>query len=189
MFDSTENCTIAEVDFEIDETYTNAYEDHLYNDVNLTESDTNELYYDSTYLDEGEYQAEENGENVEVWSCDTCDKEFTCSYEYEKHMSYHKTCGIDGCTFTAHEKLIEKHVQMQHASGLYQKICNVSTPEDIQKWIEERKRRFATKKNVESKIKEREEMAKRGVRIQNNENKFGKDNKRCKYYSFVNQPR
>lgn len=184
MFDSTDD-TIAEDDIDIDDTCTNGYEHHLRNDTNLTESDTSEFYYDPMCLDEGEYQAAENCEDVEVWSCDTCDKEFTCSYEYEKHMSYHKTCGIDGCTFTAHEKLIEKHVQMQHASGLYKKICNVSTPEDVQKWIEERKRRFATRKNVENKIKEREELAKRGVRIQDNENKFGKDSKRCKC-TFVN---
>lgn len=52
----------------------------------------------------------------------------------------HKLCGIDGCTFSAHPLLIEKHIIMQHNTGLYHKIKNVSTPEEIEKWIMERKR-------------------------------------------------
>ena len=49
-------------------------------------------------------------------------------------------CGLDGCKFVAHPKVILKHVQMQQHTGLYKKIGNLYSPEDIAKWIAERKR-------------------------------------------------
>jgi len=49
-------------------------------------------------------------------------------------------CGIDDCTFSAHPLLVEKHISMQHRTGLYQRMKNLSTPEDIEKWIMERKK-------------------------------------------------
>lgn len=69
-----------------------------------------------------------------------CDREFFSEQLLKDHNETHKVCGIDGCTFTAHPKLIEKHVSMQHRTGLYHKIKNLSTPEDIANWINERKR-------------------------------------------------
>lgn len=90
-------------------------------------------------------------------------------------MSEHRTCNLDGCTFTAHEKIIEKHIRMQHATGLYDKIRNVSTPEDVRKWIAERKRNYPSRENIEKRYKLQEEILKRGVRISKNDNKFNKD--------------
>ena len=39
-----------------------------------------------------------------------------------EHSAEHATCGVDGCSYTAHESLLEKHVRHQHLSGLFQKI-------------------------------------------------------------------
>ena len=69
-----------------------------------------------------------------------CDKDFSSEDTLSKHKREHKLCGIDGCTFSAHPLLVERHITMQHSTGLYHKIKNISTPEEIQKWIMERKR-------------------------------------------------
>lgn len=95
-------------------------------------------------------------------------------------MSEHRTCNLDGCTFTAHFKVIEKHVLMQHATGLYDKIRNLNTPEDIAKWVEERKRRYPNRENILKRQEQQEEKLKCGMRIKKNENRFGKDKFRCK---------
>lgn len=97
-------------------------------------------------------------------------------------MSQHKTCNLDGCNFTAHEKIVENHIRMQHATGLYDKIRNINTPEDIAKWIEERKKRYPSKENVLKRRQEQEDMWKNGLKIEKNSNRFGKDKYRCKYF-------
>lgn len=95
-------------------------------------------------------------------------------------MLEHRTCNLDGCTFTAHFKVIEKHVLMQHATGLYDKIRNLNTPEDIAKWVEERKRRYPNRENILKRQEQQEEKLKCGMRIKKNENRFGKNKFRCK---------
>ena len=72
--------------------------------------------------------------------CETCDREFKNSDKLAEHFAEHSVCGLDGCQFVAHPKVIEKHIKMQHESGLFKKIGNLYTPEDIAKWIAERKR-------------------------------------------------
>nr|CAH7744488.1 unnamed protein product [Callosobruchus chinensis] len=64
---------------------------------------------------------------------------------------------------------------MQHATGLYDKIRNINTPQDIAKWIEERKKRFPNKENIVKRQQEVEERWKRGERITANDNRFGRD--------------
>lgn len=101
--------------------------------------------------------------------------------QYQKHLMEHRTCGIDGCTFTAHGNIVEKHIEMQHRTGLYDKIRNVSTPEDIARWIEERKRKYPSKENVAKRMQQQEEMLKRGERLQKNNKRFSKKKEtRCK---------
>ena len=39
-----------------------------------------------------------------------------------EHSAEHATCGVDGCSYTAHQSLLEKHIRHQHLSGLFQKI-------------------------------------------------------------------
>ncbi|KAI4477715.1 hypothetical protein M0804_012543 [Polistes exclamans] len=85
--------------------------------------------------------------------CEVCDREFKTDEKLAEHVSTHKLCGIDGCTFSANNLLVDKHIKMQHRTGLYERMKNVSTPEDIQKWIEERKRKYPTKVNIEEKHK------------------------------------
>lgn len=115
--------------------------------------------------------------------CDTCERTFFTVQQFRKHMSEHRTCGIDGCTFSAHGKIVDKHVSMQHRSGLYDKIRSISTPEDVAKWRAERKKNYPTKESIEERYKRQEEMIKRGERLQERKQKFAKKNdNRCKFF-------
>lgn len=84
------------------------------------------------------YVSSENEEGSSY--CEVCDREFETAELLDRHTESHKTCGIDGCTFSAHPKLVEKHISMQHCTGLYHRMKNLATPEDIKKWIAERKK-------------------------------------------------
>ena len=52
----------------------------------------------------------------------------------------HQTCGLDGCSFTAAAKPLEIHILHMHSSGLYNRVHQGNTPEDIAKWRAERKK-------------------------------------------------
>lgn len=120
--------------------------------------------------------------------CKTCNREYHSKYQYNKHMAEHRTCGIDGCAFNAHKSIIEKHIEMQHCTGLYDRIKNVVTPEDIAKWVAERKRRYPSKENIQKRYLKQEEMLKRGERLKKSNDKFDKSNKlRCKC-PYLNSP-
>ncbi|XP_060518966.1 FMR1-interacting protein NUFIP1-like [Cylas formicarius] len=113
--------------------------------------------------------------------CDTCEKHFFTTEHYNKHMSEHVTCNLDGCTFTAHEKIVEKHVRMQHATGLYEKIRNVNSPEDIAKWIEERKKNYPNRENILRRSNEQQIRMEKGGRIEKNKNLFGNNRYRLEH--------
>ena len=74
------------------------------------------------------------------FQCDLCDRSFWNENQLNAHNAQHVTCGRDGCTFTAHEKIVATHVRVQHATGIFRKIKKLNNPEEIQKWLAERKR-------------------------------------------------
>ncbi|XP_047987171.1 nuclear fragile X mental retardation-interacting protein 1 [Leguminivora glycinivorella] len=100
----------------------------------------------------------------EFW-CETCDRGFRTQDILEKHKQQHQKCNIDGCQFIAHPKVITKHIQMQHASGLYKKIAKLQDPEEIRKWREERKKKYPTKENVEKAAAAIKEKIERGEKM------------------------
>ncbi|KAG6455822.1 hypothetical protein O3G_MSEX009409 [Manduca sexta] len=102
--------------------------------------------------------------NLEHW-CETCDRGFPTENLLIEHKSQHQKCNIDGCQFVAHPKVITKHIQMQHSSGLFKKISNLNNPEEIKKWREERKRNFPTRSNIEKKAAELKEKIDRGEKM------------------------
>ncbi|XP_050306782.1 FMR1-interacting protein NUFIP1-like [Anthonomus grandis grandis] len=129
----------------------------------------------------GELDEQENGavpdeaDTEAQFACDTCERDFYTQEQFDKHMSEHRTCNLDGCTFTAHEKIIEKHIRMQHSTGLFEKIKKINSPEEIAKWIEERKKNYPSKENIEKRYQLQEEKLKKGIRLTKNQNKFGRD--------------
>lgn len=129
---------------------------------------------DDYYEESVWWSCEDYSDQEASYSCDTCERNFFTQEQYDQHMSEHQTCNLDGCKFTAHEKIVAKHIEMQHATGLFNKI-KLDTPEDITKWIESRKKNYPSKENIEKRYQKQEEMMKKGIRIGKNPNKFGRD--------------
>lgn len=146
--------------------------------------DDSEEIYDAEDYQTATHIYQYKAEGATIQFCDTCDREFDSYYQYQTHMAQHRVCGLDGCTFTAHEKIVEKHVMMQHSTGLYDKIRNINTPEDVSKWVEERKKRYPSKKNVEIRYKQQEEMVKRGELIGGKKKRFEQNKTSCESYFF-----
>lgn len=82
--------------------------------------------------------------------------------EYKQHVSEHATFGIDGCSYTAHQDILEKHIMHQHLTGFYNRIVQGNSPEDIEKWRQERRKNFPTKMKIAEKILKKEMMKDRG---------------------------
>lgn len=138
-------------------------------------------YDESTEYDEMCLENQDNDSTNNQRSeltCDSCDRNFQHTLAYERHMKEHIVCNIDGCTFTAHEKIVAVHVKTQHATGLYYKICNMSTPEDIKRWKEERRKYYPSKENIVKRQEKQQEMLARGERLAKNKNSSKDKHKR-----------
>jgi len=110
--------------------------------------------------------------------CDRCDRSFRSRELLDAHISEHIPCGIEGCPFMAHPKIVEVHYQMQHRTGMASMIMNVTSPEDILKWREERKKRFPSASNIARRMAEQKEKLDRGEVLFEPKNRFEKKGKR-----------
>lgn len=133
------------------------------------------MYYEDTMIMDNETIANINNITDDLY-CENCDRTFYNKNAHIKHMSEHRTCDIDGCKFNAHAKIIEKHIMMQHVTGLYKEINNKNTPEEIAKWLTDRKNKYPTAKNVQVKRKIEEQMWRRGERLVKNTKRFNNNN-------------
>lgn len=110
--------------------------------------------------------------------CETCDRSFRSHDQFEDHKAEHQVCGIDGCKFVAHTSVLKSHREMQHQNGLYAKLIKLETPEDIEKWRTERKKRYPTTANVQLRQLMQEEKLFRGERLNDSQSRFGKKRQR-----------
>lgn len=79
---------------------------------------------DDHYEESVWWSCEDYDDQEACYSCDTCERDFFTQEQYDQHMSEHQTCNLDGCKFTAHEKIVAKHIEMQHATGKFYD-CNI----------------------------------------------------------------
>lgn len=98
--------------------------------------------------------------------CEPCDSDFPTGEQLAAHRAQHQRCSVDGCQFEGHAQLVSRHVQQQHTSGLFERIKNLQTPEEIERWREERKRRYPSSKNVALRQQIQEARQKRGERLE-----------------------
>lgn len=99
--------------------------------------------------------------------CVPCEKNFPNESQYKAHLEQHVTC--PQCSFAAAKKVVTKHIQTDHAvyvkndAGIaasstdkqydadhetVQSLRIMESPEEIAKWIEERKKRWPTEDNI-----------------------------------------
>ncbi|XP_046372976.2 nuclear fragile X mental retardation-interacting protein 1-like [Haliotis rufescens] len=97
--------------------------------------------------------------------CDTCDRGFCSDEKYQEHAMTHEKCSDPTCSYVAAPKLVKLHFQMQHQTGLAHKIWQLESPQDIKKWIEERKRNFPTAANVARKKTVEADRRSRGEKL------------------------
>lgn len=131
-------------------------------------------FYPATVPRHNPSSATANKKPASQWYCRNCDRDFFSEDELETHVAEHETCGVDGCPYTAHPKLVLNHYKTQHLTGLAGKVWKVKTPEEIAKWREERKRNFPTAARVAQRKQQVRERKKRG-NVLNNQY-FGKIN-------------
>lgn len=105
--------------------------------------------------------------------CEVCERSFKTQQQLDRHVSEHEKCCFDGCNFEGQSTLLKKHIEMQHNSVLFQRIGAVETDIDIEKWREERRKRYPTKANIEARQLAQEQRMQRGERIVKPNNRFG----------------
>ena len=89
--------------------------------------------------------------------CLMCEVNFKSERELIAHEERHEACGLEGCTFMAsaevtyfsfflkfrlkkNTKVLQEHILMLHASGLYARMRHMDSEKDINEWREERKK-------------------------------------------------
>lgn len=106
--------------------------------------------------------------------CESCDGDFYTAEDLEHHKSKHIKCEIEGCPFVGDPATISKHSDLIHKNGLFEKFKNLNTPEAVEKWRTERKRKYPTPGNIELRQKIQEEKLHRGERITEPKSRFAK---------------
>lgn len=101
------------------------------------------------------------------YSCDICDRGFKCEDDFTAHMGSHVKCKYDGCSFSAHPKVVLKHIHWYHLTGCADKIKQLECADEIAKWREERRQNYPTKENIAKKKAQQKEQQQRGDVLSN----------------------
>jgi nuclear fragile X mental retardation-interacting protein 1 len=107
--------------------------------------------------------------------CKYCREGFSSDNELFQHRKSHERCPYDDCKFNANAKTIAEHIQRVHIQkgNALVKIQDLTTPEQIEKWREERRKRYPTTQNVLLRQQAQEERNQRGEKLHDRKQRFG----------------
>lgn len=122
-----------------------------------------------------ELELVKKGETHFVAYCKYCREGFSGENELYQHRKAHERCPFEDCKFNANAKVIAEHIQRVHVQkgNALVKIQDLTTPEQIEKWKEERRKRFPTTANVLLRQQAQEERFQRGEKLQERQKRFG----------------
>ncbi|XP_001946648.1 nuclear fragile X mental retardation-interacting protein 1 [Acyrthosiphon pisum] len=87
-------------------------------------------------------------------------------------------CELGDCDFVGHASAVKEHQNLHHRLGLHKKVLYSNNSDAVQNWIEERKKKWPTKENIQIKVDVEDEKNKRGERIADEDfQRFNKNNK------------
>lgn len=87
-------------------------------------------------------------------------------------------CELGDCDFVGHASAVKEHQNMHHRLGLHKKVLYSNNSDAVKNWIEERKKKWPTKENIQTKVNVEDEKNKRGERIADEDfQRFNKNNK------------
>ena len=120
--------------------------------------------------------------------CKYCREGFRSENELFQHRKSHERCPYDGCQFNASTKVIAEHIQRVHLkTNTLVKIQDLTTPEQIEKWKEERRKRYPTTANVILRQQAQEIRLQRGEKLQDRQQRFGDFQQRNHIRNFDNR--
>lgn len=112
--------------------------------------------------------------NHSVAYCKYCREGFSSENELFQHRKSHERCPFEDCQFNASGKVIAEHVQRVHMkTNSLVKIQDLTTPEQVEKWREERRKRYPTSANVSLRQQAQEARFQRGEKLQDRQQRFG----------------
>ncbi|KAL9708037.1 hypothetical protein quinque_011555 [Culex quinquefasciatus] len=116
--------------------------------------------------------------NWALW-CEKCDFNSRTEEELARHCAEHRGCDVEGCTFVGHPGVMKRHWRLVHDEQRQQEKAQTDTkqsPEEIDAWREQRRKRYPTKENVERRQQAQEERFSRGERIEEDKRRFANRN-------------
>ena len=106
--------------------------------------------------------------------CKYCRQGFASGTELYQHRGGHIKCTFEGCKFNASVQVVDEHFQKVHnKTNPIVKIKDFSTPEDIEKWRQERRKRYPTAANMQLRQQSQEERFSRGEKLEDKKSRFG----------------
>jgi hypothetical protein len=85
--------------------------------------------------------------------CEPCEKSFKTQQHYDAHLTTHAPCSYEGCTYSAVKGALRLH-EMLHVNNMFAKL---SSPEEIQRYREERKKRFPSMAKEQERLTAKEQ--------------------------------
>jgi hypothetical protein len=83
-----------------------------------------------------------------LFSCEPCEKDFKQKKFYDAHMKQHLPCPYEGCNFTAVRGVLKMH-EIMHMKNM---LAKLETPEEVERYRAERRKRYPTLENIRKKV-------------------------------------